>query len=287
MDYFCSFFCDNQWIERFFESGLKVLVILAIVWGLSKLIHQICMGILKRAHALSEKKGALQVHERDKRLSTVLRLLDTTLRIILYVAGGLMALRELGLDITPFLTGAGIAGLAIGFGAQSLVKDVISGFFLLVEDQIRVGDIVKINGSITGLVERMELRVTAIRDRDGALHIVPNGEIKTVSNMTYEFSKAVVSIPVPYVVGLKLLTETLSQVAGDFECDPQWKDKLLARPEFLGVTAFWPDYMMVELTVKTDPHERWVVSRELHRRVKLALEQSGISLLETYRAASE
>lgn len=282
-DYFCSFFRDNQWIERLIESGLKVLVIVAIVWGLGKLIHKICMSVLKRAHALADKNGGTRLHERDKRLSTVVSLLDATLRIILYAVGSLMALREFGLDITPFLTGAGIAGLAIGFGAQSLVKDVISGFFLLVEDQIRVGDVVKINGSISGLVERMELRVTAIRDREGALHMIPNGEIKTVSNMTYEFSKAVVSVPVPYAVGLKTLTETLSQVAEDLEHDPAWKGKLRTRPEFLGVTTFRPDHMMMELTVKTEPHERWAVSRELHRRVKLALEQAGISLLEPYR----
>lgn len=270
-----SFFARHPWVASFADKALRVLVIIAVVLVCAKLIHVICTRILTRAR---KAHGNSRAAEREKRLATVVQLVDTSLRVILFGAALLMVLREFGVDITPLLTGAGIAGVALGFGSQSLVKDMIAGFFLLIEDQIRVGDVIKINNALSGSVERMELRVTAIRDGDGTLHIVPNGEIKSVSNMTYDFSQSVVDLPIPYSADLKKVYVALTKVAQDLELDPKWKTELRSRPEFLGVTKFERDFMTVVLTAKTEPHSRWSVEREVRRRVVEALAQIGIGL---------
>lgn len=254
-------------------------MIIAVVVLCAKLIHVICERILALARKTSHQSSNGLAAEREKRLATVVRLLDTTLRVLLFGAALLMVLRELGVDITPLLTGAGIAGVALGFGSQSLVKDMISGVFLLVEDQIRIGDVIKVNNTLSGTVERMELRVTAIRDGDGTLHIVPNGEIKSVSNMTYEFSQAVVELPVPYATDIKKLADVLSPVVESLENEAEWKTLLRAKPQFLGISKFEPSYMTALIVAKTEAHGRWVVDRELRRRVKTALDSAGITLM--------
>lgn len=270
-------FARHPWIAIIADRAFRVLVIIAVVVVCAKLIHLICGRILVIAGKAKHQTNG-RAAEREKRVATVVKLVDTTLRVILFGAALLMVLREFGIDITPLLTGAGIAGVALGFGAQSLVRDMISGFFLLIEDQIRVGDVIKVNNGLSGSVERMELRVTAIRDGDGTLHIIPNGEIKSVSNMTYEFSQAVVEIPVPYNTDIKKLYAALSEVAGTFDLDPKWKPELRSKPEFLGVTKFLDHHMAVVLTVKTEPHSRWSVDRELRRRAKEALDEAGVAL---------
>lgn len=272
-----SFFHFETWIELLIERSLKVLVIIAGVFVCAKLIHVICMRILDVAHENKDGSDSFK-SERDKRLATVVKLVDTTLRVGLFSTATLMALREFGLDISPLLTGAGIAGVALGFGAQSLVKDVISGFFLLIENQIRLGDVVKVNNGLSGSVERMELRVTAIRDGDGTLHIIPNGEIKSVSNMTYQFAQSVIEIPVAYQTDIQLLDSVLKTVAEEFATDTRWKTELIGRPDFIGITEFKSHHMVVQLSAKTVPHSRWAVSRELRQRCKVALDKAGIQL---------
>ncbi|MEW6058249.1 MAG: mechanosensitive ion channel family protein [Bdellovibrionota bacterium] len=262
------------WLNTLIDRGLRVILIIAVVLVCAKLIHLISLQILAFAKKAHRENG--HGREREKRIETVVKLVDTSLRVILFGAAILMGLRELGLDITPLLTGAGIAGVALGFGAQSLVKDTIAGFFLLVEDQIRIGDVIKLNNLLSGTVERMELRVIAIRDGDGTLHIVPNGEIKSVSNMTYDFACAVVDLPFTYQVDLKRLSEVLEKVACEFEEDPKWKMQLRSRVEVLGVTKFEHTHMTVEISAKTEPHSKWSVARELRKRVKFALDEAGV-----------
>lgn len=271
---------SHPWIATLADKGLRVLVIIAIVIVCAKLIHIVCERILVVARDASSVKNG-RAAEREKRVNTVTKLVDTSLRVILFGAALLMVLREFGVDITPLLTGAGIAGVALGFGSQSLVKDMIAGFFILIENQIRIGDVVKFNNLLSGTVERMELRVTAIRDGDGTLHILPNGEIKSVSNMTYEFSQAVVELPLPYSVDLKKLAEVVAPVVEALDQDPKWKMSLRSKPEFLGVSKFEPAHMVALIVAKTEPHARWAVDRELRRRIKIALDEAGIDLPRT------
>jgi small conductance mechanosensitive channel len=276
-----AMFTRYAWAENLIDRGLRVLVIIAVVFACAKLIHIICKRVLAAGANKTKNLAGSDATEHTKRVATVVKLVDTSLRVILYSAAVLMVLREIGLDITPLLTGAGIAGVAVGFGAQSLVKDVISGFFILIEDQIRVGDVIKVNNGLAGSVERMELRVLALRDADGTLHIIPNGEVKAVSNMTHGFAGVVVDVHVPYQVDLKSLNKALDGVARDLENDPRWKGDLRSQPEFIGITRFEPDHMVVQLTAKVEPHSRWSVAREIRRRIILALDGEDIRLPAT------
>ena len=260
---------QHSLVDVLAAKGLRIVVILAVVLVCAKLIHAISKGILKRAGATGE---------REKRVATVVKLVDTSLRVMLFGAALLMALREVGLDITPLLTGAGIAGIAVGLGAQTLVKDVIAGFFILIENQIRVGDVIKVSNGLSGTVERMELRVTAIRDGDGTLHVIPNGEIKSVSNMTHDFGNAVVDVYIPYQADLKKASAALAKIADEFDGDPKWKMHLSGKPEFLGLTKLEATCMNLQIVVKTPPHSRWTVARELRARAVLALATEGVEL---------
>lgn len=275
----------REYFELFIERGLKVFVIIAVVFVGAKFLRVLNSHIL--AAVLKGRTDSQRNSDHDKRLSTVIKLLDTTLRIGLYATGALMALRELGLDITPFLTGAGIAGVAVGFGAQSLVKDVISGTFLLIEDQIRVGDVIKVNSGLSGTVERMQLRITAIRDSDGTLHTIPNGQINSVSNMTHGFGNAVIGVPVPYSVDLARMSGALSRVVNELGSDARWKAELLGQPGMTGITKFEPDHMIVEVAVRTLPHSRWNVAVELRRRIKAAFDAEKLEFPKGFTISFE
>jgi small conductance mechanosensitive channel len=285
MDYFEQFMSRHQWISQslvnFADRLFRVALIIAFVIVCTKLIPVVIREIKRLVSQRFIEDGEvaeLRGKDRDKRLTTVLNLVATTLRVGLFVTAFLMVLRELGLDITPLLTGAGIAGVAIGFGAQSLVKDVISGVFLLIEDQIRLGDVIRINNGLSGAVERMELRVTAIRDADGTLHIIPNGEIKAVSNMTYDFGRAVVDIPVQPKADVEMVRKLLADVLVAFGADAKWKPELRSEPKVIGISNFQVGAVIFQVSVETEPASRWAVSAELRRRIKRALDEAGIAL---------
>jgi small conductance mechanosensitive channel len=278
-----NFLYTHPRIELWRERGLHVIFIVIMVLVCIKLINIICLKALNTAER-SKDGIERRSTERTKRLMTVIKLLDTSLCVVLYCTAGLMILKEIGLDITPLLTGAGIAGVALGFGAQSLVKDMISGFFILIEDQSCVGDVIRINNGLSGTVERMELRVIAIRDDDGTLHIIPNGEIKSVSNMTYEFANAVVTIPLPYNTDLTHLSEVIENTLSSFNVDSTWKPQLRDNPKFIGITDFLPTHMLVKITVKTDPNSRWSVEHEIRRRIVTSFDSAKISLPEAFKS---
>ena len=263
-------------LGQYLDHAFRIVLIIALVLIAAKLVNILIRGIL----AANRKKGASDLHgkEREKRLATVLNLVEKAIRITIIVLAFMMVLREFGVDITPLLTGAGIAGVALGFGSQSLVKDVISGFFILIEDQIRIGDVIRINNGLSGSVERMELRVTAIRDGDGTLHIIPNGEIKSVSNMTYDFAQAVIDLPLPYRADLQKVFETLNAVVDEFSKDSIWSPELMGKVRVVGIVKFEAGFMLFELSAKTVPHSRWSVSAELRKRAVTALQAAGVSL---------
>ena len=259
-------------IEHVFEKSVRIALILCVVFVSAKFIHWISEKIVVAA-----KKKDTSV-EREKRLATVVGLIDTLLRILLFGAAILMVLREFGVDISPLLTGAGIAGVALGLGAQSIVKDILAGVFFLIEDQIRIGDVVKINSSLSGIVERMELRVTALRDGDGTLHIVPNGEIKSVSNMTYEFGQALVDFPVPLSVEIDKALSVVQKAVQEFKEDSLWNRELKEGIHILGVQSIKPGFFTIQISAKTEAHSRWKVSREVRRRLVHSFNRENISL---------
>ena len=226
--------------------------------------------------AMSHGTG-LDVIERTKRAQTLARILQRSLSVAVAVMAGLMILRELGIDITPILTGAGIAGLAIGFGAQTLVRDVISGFFMIFEDQVRVGDVVTVNGQ-GGLVEEVNLRTIVLRDEQGAVHIFPNGEIKTLSNVSKDFSYYVISVSVAFDGDVERATDAMMDAAESMMNEPDFKVNILAPLEVLGVDSFEAGQLVIKARIKTVPLKQWTVGRELRKRIARVFNERGIQM---------
>jgi small conductance mechanosensitive channel len=190
---------------------------------------------------------------------------------------GLMILRELGLDITPLIAGAGVAGVALGLGAQTLVRDVIGGFLILLEDQFAVGDTIQV-GDIGGAVEKMTLRATFLRDMEGTLHVIPNGEMRIVSNLTKNWSRAMVDLGVAYEEDIGRVVAALGKIGQDIYQDKELAPLLLEEPTVTGVEALGDWAVTVRIMVKTKPGKQWDVARELRRRVKESFEREGIEM---------
>ena len=215
--------------------------------------------------------------ERAKRAQTIGRIVRKTLSLVISTMAALMILRELDIDITPVLTGAGIAGLAVGFGAQTLVRDIISGFFLIFEDQIRVGDVAVVNGQ-GGLVEEVNLRTLVLRDEKGAVHIFPNGEVKTLANMSKDFSYYVVTVGVAYDADVDRAVEAIQEAASTVMNNPELNPHILEPLEVLGVDAFEPGQLVVKARIKTKPLKQWDVGRELRKQIARVFSERGIRM---------
>lgn len=211
----------------------------------------------------------------EQRVSTVGKVLGGLVRALVWIIVLLVVLGEVGVDLAPLLAGAGIAGIAIGFGAQSLVKDFLSGFFILLEDQYGVGDVINL-GDATGTVEDISLRVTRLRATDGTVWFVPNGEIKRVGNTSMEWSRALIDVQVAYESDLASVTAAIAEVANGFAEDPAWSDAVLEPPEVWGVQAMGPDGLTIRLVVKTAPRQQYAVARELRGRITDRLRRDGV-----------
>jgi small-conductance mechanosensitive channel len=215
--------------------------------------------------------------ERAKRTETLARIVETTLRVVILLAALLMVLKQVGIEIGPLLAGAGIVGLAVGFGAQSLVKDVIGGFFILLENHMNVGDVVEIAG-VAGLVESINLRVTVLRDLEGKVHIVPNGEIGVVTNMTKEWSRALIEIGVAYKEDVDEVIGVLREVGEGMRRDEAFGESILEPMEVLGLDSFGDSSVNIKVMLKTQPSKQWLVAREFRRRVKKTFDEKGIEI---------
>ena len=215
--------------------------------------------------------------ESEKRAKTLLDILRGVVKVSIWVIFMIMLLKDLGIDIGPLLAGAGIAGLAIGFGAQELVKDVISGFFMLLEDQIRTGDVVAINGT-GGIVEKIELRTVTLRDLQGVVHIFQNGKINTLSNMTKEWSAAVFDIGVSYSSNVPQVISVMQDVGKNIREDDDFKSRIIEDLEIFGLNSFGDNSMVIKARLKTKPGEQWAIMREYNKRLKAAFDKAGIEI---------
>jgi small conductance mechanosensitive channel len=224
--------------------------------------------------------SGLDVIERTKRAQTLSRLIQRSLAIVVSAIALLMILRELQIDITPVLTGAGIVGLAIGFGAQTLVRDVISGFFLILEDQVRVGDVAVVNGQ-GGLVEEVNLRTIVLRDIEGAVHVFPNGEVKTLANKSKDFSYHVLDVAIRYDEDPDRVAAALRDAADSVMQDDRFRSSILEPVEILGVDAFGENHLVLKARIKTVPLKQWEVGREFRKRVARMLHERGIEIPTT------
>ncbi len=224
----------------------------------------------------------LEIQEEDrlsteKRIKTLTGLLRTIVLTFVWVVSTIMILEQIGLDITPILAGAGIVGLAVGFGAQNLVRDVINGFFMILENQIRIGDVAVVNGT-GGLVEAISFRTITLRDLSGTVHIFPNGTVTTLANMTKEWSAYVMDIGVGYKEDTDRVVEVMKGVGQDLQQDPQLGKKILEPIEILGVDAFGESEVTIKARIKTRPIEQWAVGREYRRRLKKAFDRENIEI---------
>jgi moderate conductance mechanosensitive channel len=265
---------DPHALGRWFAThGINVLVILAgafVVIRAANLAIEHLQFKLSRRHASTD----LEWQRRATTLGGILTSLVTT--AVAFVAV-LMLLRELSVDIVPILTGAGIAGLAIGFGAQNLVRDVISGFFLILEDQVRIGDLARING-VAGIVEQINLRTIVLRDTEGAVQVFPNGTITALANLSKLFAYAVVDLRITFQEDVDRVIATLSEVGESMEKDPLWSPSLLAPLEVVGVVSLLDNAATVRVRFKTLPLNQGKVANEMRRRLMIALAERGIRL---------
>ena len=222
----------------------------------------------------------LDVIERTRRAQTLGRLIHNLIAVFVSSIALLMVLRELGVDIVPMLTGAGIVGVALGFGSQYLVRDVIAGFFLILENQVRVGDAAVVNG-VAGIVEAVNLRTVVLRDGEGTVHVFQNGAINALANRSKDFAYYVIDVNVLYEQNVDRVVEVLKAVGREFAEDARFRPHVLEPLEVLGVDAFLDSKVTIKTRIKTVPLKQWDVGRELRRRIMVALERPDIALQPT------
>jgi small conductance mechanosensitive channel len=256
-----------------------VLLALLIRWVLFKVVDRVVAkaeaGVLP--DRISDRFASANATRRVQRAKTMGSLLKSILTGILVAVFGTMILSEVGVNIAPIIASAGIVGVALGFGAQSLVKDFLSGIFMIFEDQYGVGDVVDVGGA-SGTVEAVSLRVTRLRDVNGTVWYVPNGEILRVGNMSQNWSRAVVDVTVGYREDLGKVIRTLRDVADDLWQDEDFNGIIIEQPEVTGVETLGPESVGVRVMVKTEPMEQWKVARELRSRIKARFDHEGISI---------
>jgi small-conductance mechanosensitive channel len=256
-----------------FESGLKVLLIAAIAFATIRIVG---VGVKRFEHDVNFGTG-LDALERAKRARTLGSVLTNITTIVVLLIAVLMILNEFKVNISPALTGAGIVGVALGFGAQTLVRDMIGGFFLILENQIRVGDVAAING-VGGLVEEINLRTTVLRDEEGTVHVIPNGGITTLANRSMNFSYYVVNLPLAYGENPDEAIDVLRATAEELQKDAAFAPFMLAPLEVIGVDDFEQHAVRLKVRLKTAPQKQWFVGREFRRRIHKALGERGIQM---------
>jgi len=251
----------------------RVVLILILSW----LVYRGVRLLVKRLVSYEvETEDPIVKRVREQRAQTLGGLLNNIALIVIVTLAGLTILNSF-IQIGPLLAGVGVVGLAISFGAQSLVKDVISGTFILLEGQFGIGDVVRI-GDTAGLVEKITLRTTMLRDAEGIFHIIPNGEITRVSNMTKNWSRSLIDVSVSYRNDVDTVIRLLQEIGMEFERDEEWHPLILEPFEVLGLNEFTESGIVVRMQVKTLPLKQWVVSRELRRRIKYRFEADGIEM---------
>ncbi|MEK7321720.1 MAG: mechanosensitive ion channel family protein [Pseudomonadota bacterium] len=273
MDLLTDYFDAVEWRDIIF-SGMRIVLILVVVWVLLIVVRGLLRRLERSLVHQGQEAGEVPT-EAAKRAETLVRLLRQGVVIVVWLMGFLLVLRELGIDVGPILASAGIVGLAVGFGAQNLVRDVIAGFFMILENQVRLGDVAVINGT-GGLVERVNFRTIVLRDLAGVVHVFPNGSITTLANMTREWSAFVFDIRVAYKEDVDRVVALLQEVGKQLRADPQFGLLMQDDVEVFGVDRLDDMAVIIKGRLKTHPIKQWDVGREFLRRVKIAFDAAGI-----------
>ncbi|GAB2444832.1 mechanosensitive ion channel [Nocardioides hungaricus] len=290
---------DNQTVANvanvLIGKPLTIVGLLLLMWVIRWILHRLVDRLVSRAQdgVLPDRmsrfgvrgKAAQEASARDlatqtrrvQRAKTMGDLLKSVITGLLIAVFGTMVLSELGVNIAPIIASAGILGIALGFGAQSLVRDFLSGVFMMFEDQYGVGDVIDL-GEASGTVEAVSLRVTRLRDLNGTVWYVPNGAVVRVGNMSQNWARAVVDVNVGYDEDLVRVQRVLREVAHDLWEDEEFKDVIIEEPEVTGVELFTPDAITLRVLLKTAPMEQWAVARALRQRIKARFDHEGIEI---------
>jgi small conductance mechanosensitive channel len=261
----------------------RVIADWALTHGARIIVILVAAAVLRRAatvaighlqHTVGRARGESDP-EAQRRASTLAGILTRLVAVTVWFVAAMMLLRELSIDVLPILTGAGIAGLAIGFGAQNLVRDVISGFFLILEDQVRVGDSARIN-TVTGTIEQVNLRTIVLRDGEGAVHVFPNGTVNSLANLSKQFSYAIVDIRIAYNENPDRVFGTIREIGAAMQRDPVWGAVVLGPIEITGIESLADNVATVRVRFKTAPLTQGRVANELRKRLMTTFVGRGI-----------
>ncbi len=258
-------------IDWFLAHGIKIVLILIV----SYFIGRFGKGFIRRAIVRGVKNGEKEAIE--KRQKTLIRIFSGILKALVWLVAIMMIVSELGINIGPILAGAGILGIAIGFGAQYLIRDFLSGLFIILENQYRIGDVVCLDNTC-GLVEDVGLRKTILRDLDGVVHHIPNGEVKKVSNLSKDFARINLNIGIAYKENLDKVIKIVNKVGKALAEDPDWKHLIKKPPQFLRVDNFSDSAVVIKILGETKPLKQWDVAGELRKRIKIAFDKEGIEI---------
>jgi len=261
--------------EWLLTSGVRILIIAAGAFILLRIVN----GVIGRFETIAESRVSdfAAASETDRRLKTLTSLMKSLAFILIGGVAAAMILKEIGMDIAPIIAGAGILGLAVSFGGQNLVRDVISGFFIILENQIRVGDVAIINGQ-PGTVEQINFRTTVIRDLQGIVHVFPNGTITQLSNQSKGWARYVIDMGVAYKENVDRVMGVMKGIGDELRRDEKFGPLILEPLEILGVDNFADSSVVIKCMIKTLPLKQWDVGRELNRRIKNTFDREGIEI---------
>jgi small-conductance mechanosensitive channel len=268
----------EKWIDKIIpwllDHGIKIVAVAVAAY----LLNIVLSRVIRRAVRVAVVRDDNMSEEAEKkREDTLIHIFNGALRIILIVLAILMILQEAGLKIGPILAGAGILGVAVGFGGQYLVKDIITGLFIILENQYRIGDVVNIDGT-GGLVQDINLRKTTLRDLDGIVHHMPHGSITKVSNLSKDWSRVNLDMGIAYDTNLEHLIEVINRTGNELAEDPDFKDSIITPPQFLRVNEFADSAIVVKILGETKPLKQWEVTGELRKRLKIVFDKEGIEI---------
>jgi len=279
------------------SKPIRIVVVLLSAWILVRITRVLTRRLVRHMSGGVEKlasmkavsfvdTGPMPQARRTQRAETIGAVVRSVVSIAIWSIAVLTVLEILGINLGPLIAAAGIAGVALGFGAQSLVKDFLSGMFMLMEDQFGIGDVIDTGvpgiagggATVNGTVEGVSLRTTRLRDIDGVVWHVPNGSIPRIGNKSQQWSRAVVDVPVAFQADTGAATEVITTVTDQVWHDPEFAAIILAEPSVLGVESLAPGRVVIRVVVRTRPQEQWRVERELRIRIKSALDEAGIAL---------
>jgi len=256
------------------DHGVKIVVLLIAALVFKKFIKIVLEKFIRRI-IVSDRFHSKESEE--KRENTLIQISTSAINVLIYVVLLLLLMQEVGFEIGPILAAAGVAGLAFSFGGQYLIKDLITGLFMIIENQYRIGDVVCF-GEVCGAVEAVTMRMTTLRDLDGVVHHVPHGSITKVSNLSKEYARVNLNVGVSYGSDLEKVIKVVNQVGVDLYNDPVWKNVIIKAPQFLRVDDFADSAIIVKILGDTRPLKQWDVTGELRKRIKVAFDKEGIEI---------